>query len=467
VQHWFFEHHQDQPERFNTSILLQLAAPLDRVLLSQALERVIQLHPALRLSFTRAEAHWSQLLSDALVAESFLFFDLRDIEESAQVEWVAQKSEQIQGSFQLDQPPLLRLAYFACGAGQNNLGRKDRLLVVFHHLVSDGVSIRIFVEDIVSAYIQLLAGATQDQGVNFHLPGEATSFLEWTRRLESYAQSTELESEIGYWKGQASLAASQGQRSAIPVDYPDGENTYGLVDHLTHFLSQSVTDTLVRKMPARFAVSVQAVLLSALVKTMAHWTGTPALWIETEGHGREEIPGTALGGVDLSRTMGWFTSLYPLYLEIDPQADPLESATQVEQQIRKVPHRGVGFGPLKYLSKNEEVRAQMQEIPAPELNFNYLGQFDQTGTESRPAEAPLPYNSPASALLEVSAESPGQEQNPTSSRSARLYLVASVSGGQLGFRWLYSRGLHRRETVLKFAQMYQVELERIAGLVEQ
>jgi non-ribosomal peptide synthase protein (TIGR01720 family) len=165
--------------------------------------------------------------------------------------------------------------------------------------------------------------------------------------------------------------------------------------------------------------------------------------------------------------MGWFTSLYPLYLEIDAKAGPLEAAAQVEQQIRKVPHRGVGFGLLKYLSKNELFRNQMQQIPAPDLNFNYLGQFDQTGSESRPAQAPLPYNSPASALLEVSEESPGQEQDPANCRSARLYLVASVSGGQLGFRWLYSRGLHRRETVMKFAQLFQEELERIAGLVEQ
>lgn len=467
VQHWFFEHHQEKPERFNTSILLQLAAPLDRESLFQALEKVILLHPALRLSFTRSGSQWSQSLSDALVAESFLFFDIMDIEESAQAEWIAQKSEQIQGSFQLDQPPLLRLAYFACGAGQNSQTRKDRLLVVFHHLVSDGVSIRIFVEDIVSAYIQQLAGVAQNQGVNFHLPGEGTSFLEWTSRLESYAQSAELVSELGYWDGLASMATSRNQRSSIPVDHPDGQNTYGLVDHLTHFISQSVTDSLVRRMPARFAISVQAVLLSALVKIMALWTGAPALWIETEGHGREEIPGTALGGVDLSRTMGWFTSLYPLYLEIDAKAGPLEAAVQVEQQIRKVPHRGVGFGVLKYLSKNEAFRTRMQQIPAPEINFNYLGQFDQSGSESSQTETALLYNSSASALIEVSAESSGQEQDPACSRSARLYLVASVSGGQLGFRWLYSRGLHRRETVMKFAQLYQEELERMAGLVEQ
>lgn len=467
VQHWFFEHHQEKPERFNTSILLNLAAPLDRVLLSQALEKVIQLHPALRLRFSNSGVQWSQALFDDLSQESFLFFDLREKEESAQAEWIAQKSEQIQGSFQLDQPPLLRMAYFACGAGQNLQGRKDRLLVVFHHLVSDGVSIRIFVEDIVSAYIQLLAGTVQEQAGNFHLPGEGTSFLEWTRRLESYAQTKELASEMSYWDGLASLASSLGQRSSLPVDYPDGDNTYGLVDQLSHFLSESITDALVRKAPARFAISVQAILLSALVKTMAHWTGTHALWIETEGHGREEIPGTALGGADLSRTMGWFTSIYPLYLEIDPKAGSAESAAQVEQQIRKIPHRGVGFGVLKYLSKDELVRTRMQKIPAPEINFNYLGQFDQTGSGSRQPEAAIPNNSPASALLEVSAESPGQEQDPAGSRSAKLYLVASVSGGQLGFRWLYSRGLHRHETVMKFAKLYQEELERTAFLVEQ
>jgi non-ribosomal peptide synthase protein (TIGR01720 family) len=200
------------------------------------------------------------------------------------------------------------------------------------------------------------------------------------------------------------------------------------------------------------------------------------LLVELEGHGREEIPGTALEGADLSRSLGWFTSIFPVYFELQSAKGNAQLLHEISRQVHQVPNRGIGYGLLRYLCEDQYVRQTLSNIPQPDINFNYLGQFDQTGVEIPGIpEASTPdgqvrenqrnsAEGAQEAALELAPEFSGAEQNPDSHRSSKLYVVAIVNGGQLSLRLLYSRGLHDRTTIERWAGIY---LDHVRALLEE
>jgi non-ribosomal peptide synthase protein (TIGR01720 family) len=174
-------------------------------------------------------------------------------------------------------------------------------------------------------------------------------------------------------------------------------------------------------------------------------TGAPDLVLEMEGHGREHVR----SGIDLSRTVGWFTSIFPVRFSMDPSVGTGEQLRAIGEQLRQVPRRGFDYGVLRYLIPDLTVRQTLGSQPAPWLNFNYLGQFDHL------ASAPdLP--------VRLAPEAPGPEQHPQSNRGALLNVVAIVTGGRLGIRWIYSRNLHNRATISRLSRTYMSELQELA-----
>jgi non-ribosomal peptide synthase protein (TIGR01720 family) len=282
--------------------------------------------------------------------------------------------------------------------------------------------------------------------------------LEWANRLEDFANSDAVNDEIEYW-GRIEQQIRTHNPGCLQVDFPNGLNTYGLVKDVTLFLSRQETSALVRDIPAKHALSVNAVLLTALLRSFYRQYGCHSILLETEGHGREEIPGSALSGIDLSRSIGWFTSIYPLYLELDNSQLILDQVHSIANQVDKVPKRGMGFGLIKFLRKDPGLKEILNRIPQPEINFNYLGQFDQQGVAL--TEEP---ESLTETPIQVINEGVGREQDADSPRSARLYVVAAITDGQLGIRWLYSQGLHQQSTIVKIAQDY---LEEVRAIIQE
>ncbi|MDW8319057.1 MAG: condensation domain-containing protein, partial [Anaerolineae bacterium] len=433
VLHWFFEHHPLAPHHFNTSMLRAVRGELDLTRLEQAVNALVAHHDALRLRFHRTADGWQAEVAEA-AAVALERFDLSAApseERSAALEAIAAR---LQAGFDLARPPLLRLAYFDMGADE-----PGRLLLIFHHLVADGVSWRILLEDLAMAYAQL------SRGQPVRLPGRTTSLRTWATRLAAYAQSEAAKAELPFW---LSLAETGAAPTALPVDFPGGRNTYGSTDELTLALSEAETTALLQRVPARLGASIQAVLLAALARGLAPWTGSRRLWVETEGHGREEV----LPGVDLSRTVGWFTGIYPVLVEPGGD-DAAADVRRVDAALRRIPARGVGYGILRYLSDDAAGRAALARLPQPPINFNYLGQFQEGAMgESGPLR------------LGPAPERVGPEQHPNEERPAQLYVVGIVTGGALQVRWLYSRNVHRRETIQRLAEAALAELRRLAEL---
>jgi non-ribosomal peptide synthase protein (TIGR01720 family) len=194
------------------------------------------------------------------------------------------------------------------------------------------------------------------------------------------------------------------------------------------------TRALLQEVPQAYHTHINDALLTALVQAFAHWTESPALLVDMEGHGREEI----VEGVDLSRTVGWFTTVFPVLLQLEQSSHPEEALKSVKEQLRAIPKRGIGYGLLRYLCQDMMVAPQLRALPQAEVCFNYLGHLDHMLSRSA-------FFGPAQS-----------EGGPTRSlRGSRRYLLevnSRLAGGQLQCDWIYSEHIHRRDTIEGLAQ---------------
>jgi amino acid adenylation domain-containing protein/non-ribosomal peptide synthase protein (TIGR01720 family) len=415
IQRWFFERNFIDPHYWNQSLLFEARQALEPALLEMVTRRLLAHHDALRLRFIHEGSRWRQFNSDMEGPATFAHLDLSPLSEAEQKNAVEAAAAALQAGMSLSEGPLLRVVFF--DRGKEKTGR---LLIAIHHLAVDGVSWRILLEDLHTGYQQLSSGA------EMRLPPKTTSFKRWAERLEEYAQSNALRQEAAYW-----LTESSKRIRRLPVDFPDGANTVDSSATVTVSLSPEETRALLHQAPEAYRTHIDEVLLAALAQGFAWWTGARSLLIDLEGHGREEI----IEDVALWRTVGWFTTHFPVLLDLGASSDPGAALKVIKERLRAVPNRGIGYGLLRYLSRNEEIVEQLRAAPQPEVSFNYLGQFDQA----------LPETSP----FRPAGESIGPLQSPRGERSHSLYFSGSVAGGQLHLTCIYSRNLYRRATIEK------------------
>ena len=187
-------------------------------------------------------------------------------------------------------------------------------------------------------------------------------------------------------------------------------------------------------------------LLTALLDCVSRWTGQSTLLVDVESHGREE---DVFDDVDLSRTVGWFTTYYPLPLTADLDASLKQSLLDVKQQVRAIPERGFHYGLLRYLHTGVKVGEQLRDMPRAEINFNYLGQFGQVvdGT---------------SMFQLVSNDTAyGLDRSPRGLRSHLLDVVGWVVEDRLQVDWFYSENAHRQSTIEQLASDFLVALRQL------
>ncbi len=435
IQHWFFEQELPDAHHWNQAVLLMPTRPLCADTLQQAAEQLLQQHDALRLRFHRqAGGSWRQYFAapeDLFVVEQV---GLSQVDASQQASELEQHAAQKQASLDFEEGPLWRMTLFDLGAAPTSHGSeqpRQRLLIAIHHLAIDMVSWRILLEDLGHLYEQISAGEP------LSLPAKTTSLQQWAERLLQYAQSDDLLAELDYWQGVVETGPMSPPQ-ALPIDDPQGDNTVGSAETMSVTLTAEQTETLLREVPAAYQTQINDVLLTALLQAYAAWSGQDSLVLNLEGHGREEL----FADLDLSRTVGWFTTIYPLRLASPNTASPEVSLKAVKEQLRAVPQRGIGYGLLRYLSDHPQADA-LRAAPDAALSFNYFGQFDTAGAEG---------------LLDMAGESPGPSQSPSGQRHHLIDVSGVVSGGQLRMDWTYSTQLHQRSTVTALAEHFQAKL---------
>ncbi|MET7442867.1 condensation domain-containing protein, partial [Streptomyces sp. NPDC005568] len=425
IQEWFLTTPRHSHHHFNQSVLLELDGTPDPVALGTALDALLEHHDAVRMRFTREDDGWRQFNPPPTDGGSGLLLrhDLTGLTSAEADEAMGEAADELHAGFDLAHGPLLRAALFT-GAD-----RPTFLLLVAHHLVVDAVSWRILRDDLEAAYRQAA------QGEPVALGERSTSFRDWARALAAHVADGGLDHELPYWE--EAVTAEQ-----LPVAGTPGADA-GEKRVLTVELDEEDTTALLRAAPTAYRTRVNDVLLSALALALARWTGRDRVRLDLEGHGREDV----LDGVDLSRTVGWFTTVHPVALRVDepdefgPARDWRALVKSVRRQLRAVPGNGLGFGALRTYG-SPEVRERLGSAAHGQVVFNYLGQWD-----ARPADS-------GSGLIRAEHGSFGQDHDPRDSGSHPLEVVGAVQHGRLAFTWHHRTGLHDTATVREVAEEF-------------
>ena len=415
IQQYFFATDIPQRQHWNQSILLTPTEPLHAVELEQALAQMHRHHDALRLRYRQTVDGWQQEHGAAEQPNGLL----RNVVLADSAELPALCLE-LQRSLNLSDGPLIRAALVDLPDAS------QRLLLVIHHLVVDGVSWRILLEDLQTGYQHLSAGTP------LRLPAKTTSFKDWGERLHGYARSVELDAELDYWRGQLAEAPLD-----LPLDNPRGRLQNRFERSVDTRLDAERTRQLLQQAPAVYRTQVNDLLLTALARVLCQWTASDSALVQLEGHGREDL----FDALDLSRTVGWFTSVFPVRLT--PQASLEASIKGIKEQLRAIPNKGIGFGVLRYLG-SAEAQAALGKLSQPKVTFNYLGQFDNNFDDG--------------ALWVPAGENKGAGQDEQAPMSNWLTIDGRVYQGQLSLTWTYSGDVFEDATINALARAYEVAL---------
>jgi non-ribosomal peptide synthase protein (TIGR01720 family) len=317
------------------------------------------------------------------------------------------------------------------------------LFLVAHHLVVDAASWHILLEDLEMAYQRMT------QGEDVQLDGKTTSFQDWARRLGEFVTNGSFDQELDHWV--AALEAHQ-----LPVDLATTEPST-VSREVSVSLDVEDTEALVQLAPAAYRTRINDILLSALAWVLHGWTGDNQVSIDLDGHGREEF----LEGVDLSRTVGWFGTVFPVVLTV-PDGAPgwRELVRAVRRQLRAIPNNGFGFGALRYLGSSAARQRLALAGPGPEIAFKFLGQGETASPEPAPQE--LRAADGMRGLYRAVHGPLGQAHDPTDPGPYLLEVVGSVQDRKLRFAWRYRPNRHHQGTIQAVADEFVKALKAIA-----
>jgi amino acid adenylation domain-containing protein/non-ribosomal peptide synthase protein (TIGR01720 family) len=421
IQHWFKEQNFPEPHHFNQSLLLELSGVVDWTLFPEVLRQLLLHHDTLRL---RCPSNGEQINITPDDTIPFSYVDLSDIPDAEQKAAIEATASSLQTSLNLASGPIVQVAFFGLGTNKSS-----RLLIIIHHLAVDGVSWRILLEDLETAYQQI------SRGEKIQFRPKTTSFKYWAEKLNSYAQSDIAKQKLTNWQG-----ISRTQITRIPVDHALGANTVAFNQIISVSLSHEETRALLQEVPKAYKTQINDILLTALLQTLGSWIGSNSVLLDLEGHGREDI----FEDVDLSRTVGWFTTIFPVLLELKATDNLGDAIKSIKEQLRAVPNRGIGYGLLRYLSGDKDIISQLSTMPKAEVSFNYLGQFDWGRQEN--------------SFFKLASESVGAEHSQQENCSHLLDINGLVVDGQLKLDWTYSENFHHRDTIENLAEDFAANL---------
>jgi amino acid adenylation domain-containing protein/non-ribosomal peptide synthase protein (TIGR01720 family) len=410
IQRWFFDRQPAEPWHFNQSVLLEAREPLNVEGLRITLRALMEHHDALRTRFERRGNGWRQYVA-AGVEENPL--QVEAVNSAAELE---QRAAEWQRRFDLTSGLLLRAVLFHLA------GEADRLLLIAHHLVVDGVSWRILLEDIESGYEQWRAGTA------IKFPAKTDSFQRWSEILSQHAAS--VEADLPYWVQQCSWNTHQDDIGAQ-------------ITTVTTHVSEDETRYLLEEAPAVYGTQINDVLLTALVETAGDGG---RVCVELESHGRSESL-----GLDITRTVGWFTAQFPVVLDFGGAQGIGDRLKAIKEQLRRVPGGGIGYGLLRYCAHDSHQRQQLLHTAA--VRFNYFGQLDGALAQEK--------------LFTAARESAGETRSRTWTTEFPLNVDAAVWRGKLHFTWTLRRRGNGDNKVHAAAARFLKSLRSIIGHCRQ
>ncbi|OIJ87337.1 non-ribosomal peptide synthetase [Streptomyces sp. MUSC 14] len=443
--------HGGGTNRFAMSMVLELPAGIDGDGLAATLDAVLDRHDLLRARLVRGDDLSLVVRPQGAVRAADLIrridCDGRWDEPSA-LEAAKAELEDAVGRLDPEAGTMADFVWFAADSGAG------RLLVVLHHLVVDGVSWRILMSDFAEAWQQAGSGRTPQ------LPAVGTSARRWASALADEALSPEREAELPYWRDLLeSPNLPLGTRAFDPA-----VDVWSTVDTVRVELPADVTEAVLTRLPAAFKGTGTDVLLAALALAVNRWNGTDrSTLVRLEGHGREE---DVVPGADLSRTVGWFTSMYPARVDVRgvDLADVLaggpavgKAIKLVKEQLRGVPDKGMGYGLLRHL--NPETAGQLAEYAVPQIGFNYLGRISDSDVPEHLRNGGW---GPASWSAELIAL-PDPDLPALSALEVNSVATDTADGTRLQAAFMFATGVLSRERAAELAGLWAEVLHGMAA----
>ncbi|MGH9210113.1 MAG: amino acid adenylation domain-containing protein [Acidimicrobiales bacterium] len=423
IQRWYFSLGEPYHHGNMAGLLRVPPDVLDAEHLRATFRALAEHHDVLRMRYRQVGDRWVQSYGGLAEADVPVHtIDLTGVPRSEHRSAIESACAELQASLDLADGPVVRVALM-------DLGDEARLFVVIHHLVVDVVSLHILLEDLQSAYRSVVAGEA------VVLPPKTSSFQQWADRVRDLATAEALANEADFW-------AAQRPSRPMPVDFPDGRNTGGSELTVVRHLPAGTTAALLHEVHTAYGTQAKHLLLTALAQVLRTWSPDVLVWLES--HGRDEGIG---GDLDLSRTFGWFSSIFPIRFRLGDGLGDGEAIESVKAQLDAVPGLGVGFGALQSYGPADVV----SRLPAPTdlgINFNYIGRFDTVLGPGSP--------------MTLADESPGPMFGPRALRPSAIYVNADVFGETLSCEWIYSRNLHRPSTIEGLADAF---MDRLQALV--
>ncbi|MGE5343979.1 MAG: amino acid adenylation domain-containing protein [Candidatus Omnitrophota bacterium] len=428
IQKMFFNSSPTEPHHYNQAVMFYSQERFDKEILKLVFKEIQTHHDALRMTYSiNKELNTVVQISHGLDHPlSFEEYELRHADE------IQIKANRIQAGIDLERGPLMKVALFHLEDG-------DRLLIVIHHLVIDGISWRILFEDIETLYSQYKRGETPT------LTLKTDSFKFWSEKLSEYANSKNFLKEIPYW----SNLESHSNGIHIPTDFDGDENNGADIRNVSFGLNERETGLLIGEINRIYNTEVNDILLTALGMGIKKTFENPEsevmidhLLIASEGHGREEI----MEDIDISRTLGWFTIEYPVWFDMTYAHDIGRQIKEVKETLRKIPNKGIGYGILKYLT-DEENKKEIEFKLKPQLIFNYLGQFDADIKQI--------------SQFEIAKESAGNSQSIANRREYGLEINGMITNNCLNMTLSYNQTHFKKETIEALIDNFSSQLKRI------
>ena len=403
IQQYFFEQNFGDIDHYNQAVLLDIDKELDADSIEKVLQHVVDHHDSFGIRFELDKSENNQVKQEynggsILLEKVDLAFE----------EDFTKKIENIctyyQKDLSIDQGKLANFVWVHTPDSESF----NRLFIVFHHLIVDGVSWRIFLDD----FYEML---NQYNGSNefIGLGDKTTSYRQWYKQLKNYASDEKLLSELPYWK-------SMVEESDIQLSVLENDNVtlYQNTKEVETIFDKQITNSLLNTANKAFGTEVNDLILTALSMILTNWLERDKIQICLEGHGREELFNT----IDISRTTGWFTSMYPVVLESNMNEDLKTNIVKTKEMIRSIPNNGIGYGVLRYLSDEEGVRNSLDhKIDA--ILFNFSGDLDKSIQSNE--------------LFRLSKEGVGQLVGEKNKFPSLLEINAYILDGKLRFKWSY------------------------------
>jgi non-ribosomal peptide synthase protein (TIGR01720 family) len=455
IQHHFFSQELKNPHQWNQALMLDIRSEEDsdtkkreeavRSQLEQALQHILIHHDVLSMRFEKDNSNWTQSNADIDEYIPFEWVDMSAYEKGERITRMEEISADYQSTLNISGGPLIRVIYFDFGPSAYS-----RLLFIIHHLAVDGISWRIILEDFQTVFLQL------NNNMQVSLPLKTTSYRYWAKSLIDYSRTEEIKQDLDYW-----VETTMFSNPPLPHDHSNGENLEESAQNIRIVINREDTLTLLQEVPKAYNTEITDVLLTALVMTFNKWTGVSSIFVNLEGHGREDITMRNTEhvndkmGIDISRTVGWFTSLFPIRLSVGTMDGIGEALASIKEQLRKIPNRGFTYGILRYLSPwADKLLCDIDGnklFVQPNVSFNFLGKVDE-GMINPSTAADIDRSQ--DFFLGLSENNFGPVHSPINKRDHLIDIISSVTNGQLRIEWIYSENYYKQETIQELADSY-------------